>query len=112
MHKINYKTRQPGAAAEARLISGAQGWEGVGVRGQSPPPPRWGWPGCGNWSCGFGGCVLVGTAALLLRMWMCVAVSVLRVGGWLTRGILTVECEVLWKRIATLISCSGGLYLG
>ena len=55
IQKINNNTRQPGAAAEARLISGAQGWEGEGVRGQSPPPPCWGWPGSGGWVGGLEG---------------------------------------------------------
>ena len=31
-------TRQPSAAAEARQISGAQGWEGGGCGGKAPRP--------------------------------------------------------------------------
>ena len=95
--KIRIRTRQPGAAAEARLILGVQDWEGVG-RGQSAPPPRWGWPGSGGWFDGFEGFVLVGTAALFregMDEWL--ATEVLRADGLLTRSILTMEWEVLWK---------------
>ena len=80
-------TRQPSAAAEARQISGAQGWEGEGVRGQSPPPPCWGWPGGpgrGGWVGGLEGFGFRRVTVALLREGMDVwlGAEVLRADGF------------------------------
>ena len=93
-------TRQPSAAAEARQISGAQGWEGEGVRGQSPPPPCWGWPGRGGWVGGLEGfwfregdrCVASGgNGTVDWRRKCCVQTDLL------TRGTLSMEWEAFYK---------------
>ena len=60
-------TRQPGAAAEARLISGVQDWEGGGGGGKAPRPRVGGGREAGAGLAVLRGFVLVGTVALFLE---------------------------------------------